>query len=136
MTKEIKIDVPEGMEFDEANSSIIFKPIKKKLPMSVKEIENRKYYLDGTGKVCELNNQLGDINQVSTKERAEAILALGQLLELRDAWNGDSERHEYTTLINFRNSIYSSLLSFKTAELRNQFAEQFKDLIETAKELL
>ena len=140
--KEFLIECPSGFEVDKEKSTfekIVFKEIENKLPMSVEEIPNRKFYITNDSNIVINNNKRvlstgrSCINQLSTKERAEAFLALMQLVELRDVWNGDSERHLY--LIYSENRT-SNLLSFKTLELRNQFSEQFKDLIETAKELL
>ena len=140
--KELKIEVPEGYQIDKEKSTfekIVFKEIENKLPMSVEEIPNRKFYITNDSNIVINNNKRvlstgrSCINQLSTKERAEAFLALMQLVELRDVWNGDSERHLYLI---YRENKTSNLLSFKTLELRNQFSEQFKDLIEIAKELL
>ena len=83
-----------------------------------------------------------------TKELAEAALALSQLLQLRDAWNECNTEEE--PLYNVKYSLYNSRgratmytadftnypLRFKTAELRNEFLETFKSLIETALPLL
>lgn len=129
--KEQIIIPPYGFEIDKDKSTfekIVFKEIQNKLPMSVEEIPNRDFYINSHGTINQLAIEHSN-NGLSTKERAQAFLALMQLVELRDAWNGDSERHEYF----FANS---SVLCFKTAQLRKQFYEQFKDLIDTAKELL
>ena len=123
--KEILIEAPTGMEIYQENNTIKFRNIENKLPMSVEEIPNRRYMVTPTSK-----------SYVSTKERAEAFLALMQLVELRDAWNGDSERHDYLLTLDYGKLKSSELLSIKTSELRNKFEEQFKELIETAKELL
>ena len=124
--KEILIEAPTGMEVYQENNTIKFRNIENKLPMSVEEIPNRTWFL---------THNLEDY-KLSTKVRAEAFLALMQLVELRDKWNGDSERHQFLITLSFSPQKNSELISFKTFELRNQFAEQFKDLIETAKELL
>jgi len=76
--KEILIEAPTGMEIYQENNTIKFRNIENKLPMSVEEIPNRNYMVNPTFK-----------SYVSTNERAEAFLALMQLVELRDAWNGD-----------------------------------------------
>lgn len=102
--------------------------------MSVEEIPNRDWFIfNGQAQGILVNKHK---ENVSTKERAEAFLALMQLVELRDKWNGDSERHPFLITLSFSPQKNSELISFKTFELRNKFAEQFKDLIETAKELL
>ena len=135
--KEFLIECPSGFEVDKEKSTfekIVFKEIENKLPMSVYEIPNRRFYVTESGYGGYSDNvTLHGKGYLSTMERAKAFLALMQLVELRDVWNGDSERHLY--LIYSENRT-SNLLSFKTLELRNQFGEQFKDLIETAKELL
>ena len=123
---EILIEAPTGMEIYQENNTIKFRNIENKLPMSVEEIPNRTWFL---------THNLEDY-KLSTKVRAEAFLALMQLVELRDKWNGDSERHDYLLTLDYGKLKSSELLSFKTSELRNKFEEQFKDLIETAKELL
>ncbi len=150
--KEFIIECPSGFEVDKEKSTfekIVFKEIENKLPMSVEEIPNRNWFIGGDGIVYNTNG-IGakDKNQVSTKERAEAFLALMQLVELRDAWNGDwkaefSNNEIKYLIFRVRNEIMfhhntptNCVLHFKSEQLRDQFAEQFKDLIETAKELL
>ena len=144
--KELKIEVPEGYQIDKEKSTfekIVFKAIENKLPMSVEEIPNRKWYISLSGDIRQ-TSAMEDKYNLSTKERAEAFLSLMQLVELRDAWNGDSERHgsaivfstDYNGIRKVCTSNNGYTLSFKSPELRDQFAEQFKDLIQTAKELL
>ena len=145
--KELKIEVPEGYQIDKEKSTfekIVFKEIENKLPMSVQEIPNRNYAIFGSVIVKGNRPDLSCDYHLSTKERAEAFLALMQLVELRDVWNGDSERHGsaivFSSYYNGIRKVCTSnngyTLSFKSPELRDQFAEQFKDLIQTAKELL
>ena len=147
---ELKIEVPKGYEIDKEKSTfekIVFKEIENKLPTSVEEIKTNSkfyYYIVSGGIEEESPCTSRDKNDLSTKERAEAFLALMQLVELRDAWNGDSERHNWgivmSTAFNRVQRVVTMenkyTLSFKSEQLRDQFAEQFKDLIETAKELL
>lgn len=160
MTKEIKTEInvselaPEGYELDKKKSSIEKIVFKKKedgfshLPMSVNEIKGRNWFIGVHGKIIYHNTKKTN-NDVSSKERAEAFLALMQLIELRDAWNEGWKANwdrveEYKYCIEFRNGkkineIYSATsrpLSFKTHTLRDKFSEQFNELIETAKELL
>ena len=128
------------MEVYQENNTIKFRgKTENKLPMSVQEIPNRNWFL---------THKLEDY-KLSTKERAEAFLALMQLVELRDAWNGDfdpeiSKGEKKLFAINkYGDTILTSegyfsvgVLYFGKRLLRDKFAEQFKDLIETAKELL
>ena len=86
-----------------------------------------------------------DKNFCTSKEEAEAFLALIQLRQLRKAWVGDWEITDqpYYCIIPTKTKITvlagSSLLrslSFPTIEMAEDFLSCFKDLCETAKNLL
>lgn len=76
------------------------------------------------------------------------MLALCQLIQLRDCYNDgwvpDWTRNDtkYTIhvtkniLVGGTNTFVSSILVFKTEEIRNKFLNNFKDLIKVAKPLL
>ena len=87
-------------------------------------------------------------NIFPTRAEAEACLALSQLCQLRDQyndgwkpdWTDDTKKH---IICIHKECIYSGhaygtkyILSFKTEELRDEFLENFRDLIKTAKPLL
>ena len=129
-TKQIKISelVPQGWEIDLENSTILnitLKPIEVKLPLSVEEIQ-----------------------RLDTAKYKDAFEALEQLVHLRDAWNeGWKPDWNYNDnkycIFFYRNKLEKCVMSnesiplhFKTLELAEKFAEQFKDLINEAKELL
>ena len=152
--KTVNIEVPEGYEIDPENKDpkvIKFRKIEKKYPTSVSEIEGRRWYLENDGTTTLALPQDNDINQVSSQERAEAFLALMQLVELRDAWNvvdgntnvdWSSYKAKYIIEI-YDNEIFTDstrrtqkVLHFGSIETRDLFLETFRDLIETAKELL
>ena len=164
-TKEIKIDIPEGYEIDKDNSTfekIVFKPIKKKLPTTWEEFcENYPIQqgsafigegsnIDVIPAVCDLDYRDLDIdkNILPSKEMAKAFLALMQLIQLRDCYNDGwvSDWTDGTTkysifVFNNKPDRCSSIqaqrvLTFKTLELRNEFFDNFKDLIKIAKPLL
>lgn len=141
-TKQIKISelVPQGYEIDKEKSTfenIILKPIEEKLPLSYFEIPNLNY------SIFDPHRRLN----LSTENRAKAFLALIQLVELRDAWN-EGWKPDWKGENNFTIKIYCDnvkiedsfnfqrVLYFKSEELAEKFAEQFKDLINEAKELL
>jgi hypothetical protein len=91
--KEIEIKVP-GWEIDIENSTnekIVLRKIKSPKPKSVTEIPNRNWYIDSSGIIKNLSNNDwsggDDINNLSTENRAEAFLALMQLVEPRNTWN-------------------------------------------------
>ena len=91
---------------------------------------------------------IDDRNIFPNKETAEAMLALCQLIQLRDCYNQGwkpnykDSTDKYTIdvcencIITMAVSQYQAILVFKTAELRNKFFDNFQDLLETAKELL
>lgn len=88
-------------------------------------------------------------NALLSQERAEEVLALIQLITLRDiyndGWEPDWDNHDETKYCIYGWSniididIFSSdhaILAFKTEELRDEFFKNFKDLIEKAKNLI
>jgi hypothetical protein len=93
-----------------------------------------------------------DINVIPTKELAEAMLALCQLLVLRnETWKRDgnwqpdwSEESENYSIHYMWNDIDSDsccygvhyLLAFRTPEIRDKFLEKHRSIIEIAKPLL
>ena len=89
-----------------------------------------------------------DKNLFPNKEYAEAMLALCQLIQLRDCYNEGwkpdwlDNTTKYTisffneNIVCNDNVSYQKVLAFKTRELRNEFFNNFKDLIEIAKPLL
>jgi hypothetical protein len=134
--------------------------IERVLPKSWEELGRVKgFYVDDDSELSAASNfhfgystELHNKNIFPTEAEAEACLALSQLCQLRDAYNGeplanwcnwnDSTQMKYVIFFNnnriARASWYNShnVLSFKTAELRDTFLENFKDLIEQAKPLL
>lgn len=154
--KKLEIEIPEGYEVDLDKSDlkkglVVFKEVKKEYPKHVSEID-RQYHLTPSGGVYKKPDwQGGYINDVSSKKRAEAVLALIQLVELRDAWNKiDGFIADWTDVHTTKYVIYSFsgylahghdclkqyTLHFGSSETRDLFLETFRDLIETAKEFL
>ena len=151
--KEIKIEVPEGYEIDKENSTfeiIKFKE-KSKLPMSWEELGDiTGYYIDSTSslKNCYGYSSMGKENLWPTLELAEAALALSQLLQLRDRWNGDwkadwTDDTDKYVIRRYKDSLIiedfayaARVLAFKSPVLCKRFYDTFRDLIETAKPLL
>ena len=166
MEKEIKIKVPEGMEIDKENSTfecIKFKPIVNKLPKTWEEyckthpIREGESWISDFGKILHIDvlptpntkrNCIVDRNLLPNEKYAEAMLALCQLIQLRDCYNDgwvpdwtrvDNKYTIYVThniLVESINTNVSRILAFKTKELRNEFFKNFRDLIEIAKPLL
>lgn len=89
----------------------------------------------------------------NTKEEAEAFVALGKLIQLRDEywrldgnwkpdWTDDIIQKKFSIYIDFsgvKKAIYyhtNQTFVFSTPELRDKFYNNFKDLIEEAKMFL
>lgn len=114
-----------------------------------------EYKVDKIGKVVEVRVDRLKININRTKstlfkdkEIAEAYAVLPKLIRLRDEYNEGWKPDwlntiEKYTIFNLVNKIHTSfvcnenkILSFKTAEIRNKFLKDHRDLIEIAKPLL
>jgi hypothetical protein len=125
---------------------------KKALPKSWEELDWLDgYYVDSSSDVNPLND--GGIlprnhNIFATREQAEASIALAQLSQLMKVynngwvadWKSNKDKHviyfNEDNLIKSINNYNSCFLSFKDAETRDLFLENFSDLILTAKPLL
>jgi hypothetical protein len=127
---------------------------KKQLPKSWEEIgEISGYYvtnsLDIIGENKYHTTYKDNKNIFATKEQAEASIALAQLSQLREVYrnnwvpdwtDNDEPKHcieFYKNKINrYEYSTTAQFLSFRDAETRDLFLENFKDLIEQAKPLM
>lgn len=153
--KELKIEVSEGYEIDEKESTfekIVFKKSDRKpewkdigkisgwYVSSLSEISLARRDFD----ICQRNK-----NIFPSKEEAEACLALSQLCQWRDKynegwkpdWTNDAEpKWAIAVHLNVVTSeiLYSTcrVLSFQTAKIRDKFLSDFRELIEIAKPLL
>ena len=154
--KELKIEVPEGYEIDKEHSTfekIVFKKVEKELLKRWEDLKEIKgFYVDNYSEVTVFEYRFTaeeNKNVFPTEEEAEACLALAQLCQLRDRYNGgwkpdwnDDEEPKYAIKISNNKTTVcvltatSSVLSFKSAYLRDKFLENFGDLIEIAKPLL
>lgn len=155
-TKEFKIQVPEGYKIDRENSTfenIIFRKVERKLSKRWEDLPFVEgWFIDAKCRIIEtgrLNTQEYNKNTFPTKEEAEACLALAQLCQLRDRYNGgwkpdwEDIGQSKWCIDFFQDDIREvsclsvrRVLAFKTKELRDEFLENFNDLIEIAKPLL
>ena len=159
--QEMKIIPPEGYEVDKENSTfecVRFKQIEPHLPKTWKEfcdihsVKEEECWIKVDSSISSglIRDRMyeNDKNLLPSKKYAEAMLALCQLIQLRDYYNDgwqpdwssaedkeciEIDRNEITT--NWHETV-QKVLVFKSAELRNKFLENFKDLIEIAKPLL
>lgn len=155
--KELKIQVPEGYEIDRENSTfekIVFKKVENELPKRWKDLHQVKGWAVGEdNKIYSVERYTWEEyrrkNIFPTKEEAEACVALAQLCQLRDRYNNgwrpdwdDGGEQKYAIKIENNKTVKyiltstSSVLSFKSVNLRDEFLENFRDLIEIAKPLL
>lgn len=151
----VKIHPPEGYEVCpiSTQTEIRFRPISKRKPKWENFGAHVGFYVNNISEVhrytaieesCDRNR-----NTWPTKEEAEACLALSQLCQWRDKYNEnwrpdwkDNREHKWcigacnNKIHSYRTSDSNSVLSFKTAKIRDKFLEDFEPLIEIAKPLL
>ena len=158
---EVKIQIPDNCELIKNGDTYIVKE-KKDKPRSWEEfckshpIKDTEYFIDGNsviGRRCTFGAISRKIleykNLCSSKEEAEAFLALMQLRQLRKAWVGDweyvyGETLGYITyslrqkqiIVDYGWDWRNPVLSFPTKEMAYDFLGCFKDLCKTAKILL
>lgn len=163
----VSITPPQGCEVDKVEVidgvlAVTFKPKERKLPKTweefceINDVSDKEFYIDDYGVICNAfdyksvtsRHQEDDKNLLQNRATAEAILALCQLIQLRNAYNGDwvpdwkdYEQDKFT--IEFHDSkifcdctsTLSALLYFRTDELRDEFLANFRPLIEKLKPL-
>lgn len=152
-TKEIII--PQGWEvYKIEDNKIILKESKKELPKTweeciakIKDLE----YINSKGDIDEVDFNVGvvseHINDIPIGF-GKPMLALCQLLVCREVyrqgWKPNWRDYTSKWVIDYINDnitsiIYmqtSKVLSFQSEEIRDEFLENFRDLIEEAKELI
>lgn len=155
------IEIPEGFELKKV-SDTKYRIVKKEkiLPKTWEEfcelnpIKDTERFIASTSLIynTDMNVKERDENEdrnfLPSEEKAEAILALCQLVQLRDCYN-DGWKPDWSNCCqekyvihckadNFEEGIMyhaACVLTFKTKELRNEFFNNFKDLIEKLKPL-
>ena len=165
MEKERKITAPDGCEIEKVElvdgvAVVTFREKERKLPKSWEEFccMNRETKV---GESCIMTDSSirtpgftslrfvdKDKNLLPDRSTAEAVLALCQLIRLRNCYNGDwvpdwKNYNQDKFTIEFHESeifcdcvlITSIPLYFKTAELRDEFLSSFRPLIEQLKPL-
>jgi hypothetical protein len=122
-TMKTEIEIPAGCKIakTEVIDGKLIVTYERDLPDSVRDIPNREWWVCANS--VEKLNIPDSVSQFSTKERAEAILALGQLLELA-AYVGPEDTN-----------FYFEFQSGKDG-LPPEFYEKYADLFEKAKKLL
>ena len=159
---KVTIEIPDDCELVQTSEGKWEqRKIERKLPKTWKEfcethlVTDKECYVNNYSDIVTftsaptMRNPFGYRNLLPNLKTAKAMLALCQLIQLRNCYNGDwepdwedSEERKYVIIIN-DNKIESSHLSttscplaFRTEGLRDQFLENFRDLIEIAKPLI
>ena len=150
---EVKIQIPDNCELIKDGDTYIVKEKKQEPPRSWEEfcerypVKKTEYCIKEPGYALCANINFETRNCATwctSKEEAEAFLALMQLRQLRKAWVGDWEiTDHYYCIFPSKTRIkvvshYDVLrsLSFPTREIAEDFLNCFRDLCETAKTLL
>lgn len=166
MEKERKITAPEGCEIEKVEivdgvAVVTFREKERKLPKSWEEFcrMNRETKV---GESCVMTDSSirtpgfpfervvdKDKNLLPDRATAEAVLALCQLIQLRNCYNGDwvpdwedDDENKYVIYFYkskcsqdyYQNTVISPLY-FKTKELCDEFMRYFRPLIEKLKPL-
>ena len=155
--KEVKIQIPDNCELVKDGDNYVIKEMKQNPPRSWEEFCERcpkkmgEAFISSTSEIFvydlpSIRDEKRDKNVCSSKEEAEAFLALMQLRQLRKAWVGDWEisvRESYGVIYSCCNILTVDInttsrrtLSFPTIEMTQDFLTCFRDLCETAKILL
>ena len=163
-TNEKTMPIPDGWEFDRIDESgnIVLKEKKKELPETweecLKVVDKTEYITNDCeiydGSIEKLIKTFGGIadtdRNLLPRGLGKPMIALCQLLVCRNAWwqqlgwkpGWRSPEEKYCIYhssdgVDWKNYTYDcKILAFPTAEVRDQFLDTFRDLIEEAKELL
>ena len=164
MKQTIVIEVPDGKKAVWKDNKVVFEDIKPQLPKTWEEfckqnpITKLDYFIDDSSGVRNVIIEEGirhkeyDRNALSSREAAEAHLALMQLHQLRDCYregwlpNGLSDVHGIEMYYDPSNGVVkvrvikchsiSKFLSFQTEERAKEFLTNFRELIEKSWDLI
>ena len=158
MKQTIEIEVPEGYKAVYNTHTQKVEIISATLPKTWEEyckqnpIIDWEYFINERSEIDEVRkrerNPLTDMSTIRLREMAIAFRALMQLIQLRDCyWQGwkpdwkDKKNKFSIEIIDGEITTYwdnrrSRILSFQSIEVRDEFMENFRDLIEQAKELI
>lgn len=157
MKQTIEIDVPEGYKAVYNKDTQRVEIVKIGSPKTWEEfcgdnpIKKNECFIDEYGEItyaAEKHRATNLKNILPNKETAEAFIALMQLIQLRDCyrqgWKPDWKNNENKFTIEiidgeittYWDNRRSRILSFQSIEVRDKFLENFRELIEKAKELI
>jgi len=153
--KTLNIEIPKGYVIDQANSTfekIVFKEIPKELPKSWEDLKILTGFF--VSETCEIEREVDaktyitNKNLFANREQADASLALAQLSQLREVyrqgwkpeWSNQQEKWSIIFEINeiriYRRWTYNMFLTFQSAEIAQEFLDNFGVLILQARPLM
>ena len=164
MEKERKITAPDGCEIEKVElidgvAVVTFRERERKLPKSWEEFcemfpkHGSIFYIDSVSEIKEIKlvyeKRFVDEDKTTFSDHAtaEAVLALCQIIQLRNCYNGDwapdyktaetkwTIEFESYNIVKNTTKGWPCILTFKTEELRDEFLRNFRDLIEKLKPL-
>ena len=157
---EVKIQIPDSCELIKDGNIYVVREKKQIPPRSWEEFCERyplkeEAFIDSYSNIKDVvldkkREKTTGKNWCTSKEEAEAFLALMQLRQLRKAWVGDwnptsetklfawieTSHNHYKTYVNYGTQECGRVLSFPTKGMADDFLYCFKDLCEIAKPLL
>lgn len=155
MKQTIEIEVPFGYKavYDKETQKV--EVVCATLPKSWEEYcehnsaRRWRYFINEHSEIDEVVKREIDMSTIQLREMAIAFRALMQLIQLRDCYRQgwtpdweDDEQQKHSVATYFDQvcadtcTITKGVLSFQSEEIRDEFLENFKDLIEKAKELI
>lgn len=153
-----EIEIPDNCDFIIENNKIIIK--EKTIPKTWEEfcnnypVKSNECYFGRRSEIYRAREILEDSTRLdddwcTSKEEADAFIALIKLRQLRKAWVGDWKQIKGNKFAGIFYSICEDkittssgnfwcnvILSFPSLDMANEFLDCFKDLCEIAKELL
>ena len=159
---KVTIEIPPGYELVQTGKGMWEqrKIERDHLPKTWEEfcemdpVKGRERYINDFSDILALTNKstkrepFRDRNLLPNLETTQAVLALCQLIQLRNFYNGDwvpdwsngADKWVIAPCCDhveiYPVTMSSRVLSFKTKEICGQFLENFRDLIEIAKPLI
>lgn len=146
------INIPEGFEIDkdQSNDSQIENQRARTWEEYCKKMEGKDSYIAQVNGIVSSSQFLfvPYLTEFANKEDAIAFIAFDKLIKLRRDWIGDWKPDWTKTKYKFSiitksnnvcqgiNTTLSRSMSFPTAEMRDDFLDCFKELLEIAKPLL
>ena len=149
------INIPEGYEIDKEQANgrqIVLKKIERvhRWEEYCKKMEGKDSYIAEVNGIVSSSQFLfvPYLTEFANKEDAKAFIAFDKLIKLRRDWIGiwkpDWTRHEIkfaivvegNEIVDGINTNVSCSMCFPTEEMRDEFVDTFRDLLEIAKPLL